>query len=147
MNNYNDEYDDISIRDISIRNESSDDELLSEEGENNNNSVIIEENNNKKRGKGKTYKLVQQYETLEDAMIYMNKDFLNENNLKKGSKNVSSCKNCVQNFRCKENGCPFCYRLIINNNEEKVKLEKCTSDHNHEGFDQHDWDVLLGSTV
>ena len=43
MNNYNDEYDNISIRDISIRSESIDDELLSEEGENNN-SVIIEEN-------------------------------------------------------------------------------------------------------
>jgi hypothetical protein len=71
----------------------------------------------------------------------MNKDFMNENNLKKGSKNVSSCKNCVQNFRCKVNGCPFCYRLIINNNEEKVKLEKSMADHNHEGFDQRDWDV------
>ena len=35
MNNYNDEFDNISIRDISIRNESSDDELLLEEGDNN----------------------------------------------------------------------------------------------------------------
>ena len=141
MNNYNDEYDNISIRDISIRSESIDDELLSEEGENNNSVIIEENNNNKKRGEGKTYKLVQQYETLEDAMLDINEDFMNENNLKKGSRNVSSCKNCVQNFRCKVNGCPFCYRLIINNNEEKVKLEKSVVNHSHEGFDQHDWDV------
>ena len=72
MNNYNDEYDNISIRDISIRSESIDDELLSEEGENNNSVIIEENNNNKKRGEGKTYKLVQQYETLEDAMLDIN---------------------------------------------------------------------------
>jgi hypothetical protein len=74
-------------------------------------------------------------------MKYLNKDFLIENNLKKGTKNISSSNNCVQNYCCKVKGCPFCYRLVINNNEENVKIEKCTLDHNHEGVEKRDWEL------
>jgi len=137
-NNLNDdEYDNISIRSVSVR-----DESVYEESSSEDNNLINEEiKKSSKRGKNKDYELVKQYENLTDAMTDINKDFLKSNNLKKGTKNVSSSKNCVQNFRCKVKGCPFCYRLVINSDEERVKQEKTNTDHNHDGLMQSDWNL------
>ena len=137
----NDEYDNNSLRSVSIRSESVDDESASEDE---NNSINEEINNFNRRGKNKEYELVKEYDNIADAMTDINKDFLKSNNLKKGTKNISSSKNCVQNYRCKVKGCPFCYRLIMNSNEESVKLEKNSSNHNHEGVVQSDWNLQKG---
>ena len=121
--------DDISIRSVSIRNESDDNGYSSGEGENN---FIIRKSSNKKRGESIGYEIVEEYENIADAMKYLNKDFLVANNLKKSTSNVSSSKNCVHNYCCKLKECPLRYRLVKNNSDEKVLLQKSVFNHDHE---------------